>query len=286
MRPIRGIGAAALITTVLATTVAAPAQASIPARVAALQSALKSLHLYSGFVDGVRGPLTRHGIRAFQRRRGLHVDGIVGPETRRALGWRGKPGLGSRVMRYGDRGWDVAALQFLLQRAGHGPGRADGLFGPLTRAAVVRAQEAAGIGVDFPEPEGTPIRAAGVGTVIYAAYNGGGYGNLVVIQHRLGYTSWYGHMSRSAAHVGESVTGGTLIGYVGQTGDATGPHVHFEVRHYNTPINPVPLLLNAVASSAPGQAGGVEPEECAGRRRPTRRPPPGSEWIGRERLCR
>ena len=141
-------------------------------------------------------------------------------------------------------------------------------------------------GVDFPEPEGTPIRAAGVGTVIYAAYNGGGYGNLVVIQHRLGYTSWYGHMSRIAAHVGESVTGGTLIGYVGQTGDATGPHVHFEVRHYDTPINPVPLLLNAVASSAPGQAGGIAPEECAGHWRPTRRPPAGSDWIGRERLCR
>jgi peptidoglycan hydrolase-like protein with peptidoglycan-binding domain len=342
MRPIRGFGAAALITTVLAITVATPAQAGIPARVAALQSALKSLHLYSGFVDGVRGPLTRHGIRAFQRRRGLHVDGILGPETRRALGWRGRPGLGSRIMRYGDKGWDVAALQFLLQRAGHGPGRADGLYGPLTRAAVVRAQEADGIGVDglagpetiralrtggggnhgtaatptgpvrflrpvpgpigspfgaprngythtgvdFPEPEGTPIRAAGVGTVIYAAYNGGGYGNLVVIQHRLGYTSWYGHMSRIAAHVGESVTGGTLIGYVGQTGDATGPHVHFEVRHYDTPINPVPLLLNAVASSAPGQAGGIAPEECLGHWRPTRRPPPGSDWIGRERLCR
>jgi murein DD-endopeptidase MepM/ murein hydrolase activator NlpD len=340
MRPIQTIAAAALLMAIAISAAAPPAQASIPARVAPLQSALKELHLYSGFVDGVRGPLTRHGIVALQRRRGLHVDGIAGPETRRALGWRGRPGLGSRVMGYGDRGWDVAALQFLLQRAGHGPGRADGLFGPLTRAAVVRGQEASGIavdglagpetirslrtgaggdhgsaptgpvrflrpvpgpigspfgaprngythtGVDFPEPEGTPIRAAGVGTVIYAAYNGGGYGNLVVIQHRLGYTSWYGHMSEIAAHVGEDVVGGTLIGYVGQTGDATGPHLHFEVRHYDTPINPVPLLLSAVASSAPGKSGGIEPEECAGERRPSRRPPPGSDWIARERLCR
>jgi hypothetical protein len=341
MRRIRGIGAAALLfATVLAVSVAPPAEASIPARVAALQSALKELHLYNGFVDGVRGPLTRHGVRALQRRRGLRVDGIAGPETRRALGWRGRPGLGSRVMRYGDRGWDVAALQFLLQRAGRGPGRADGLFGPLTRASVVRAQEAAGIGVDglagpvtirslrtgaggdntgtptgpvrflrpvpgpigdpfgaprngythtgvdIPDPEGTPIGAAGVGTVIYAAYNGGGYGNLVVIQHRLGYTSWYGHMSRITAHVGENVVGGTRIGYVGQTGDATGPHLHFEVRHYDTPINPVPLMLSAVASSAPGRTGGIRPEECVGGRQPTRRPPPGSDWIGRERLCR
>src|SRR5215475_468670 len=138
-------GALALI--LIALLAPAPADAS-PARVAAVQSALQALRLYSGFVDGVKGPLTRHGIRSFQRRRGLRVDGIAGPETRRALGWRGRPGLGSRVMRYGDQGWDVAALQFLLQRAGHGAGRADGLFGPLTRAAVVRAQEAAGIGVD------------------------------------------------------------------------------------------------------------------------------------------
>ncbi len=335
MRLVRRIGALGLI---LAALVAAPADAS-PAKVAALQSALQSLQLYSGFVDGIKGPLTRHGIRAFQRRRGLHVDGIIGPETRRALGWRGRPGFGSRVMRYGDKGWDVAALQFLLQRAGHGSGRADGLFGPLTRAAVVRAQEAAGVGVDglagpvtirslrsgvsgnngeaptgpvwflrpvpgpigdpfgaprngythtgvdFPEPEGAPIAAAGVGTVIYAAYNGGGYGNLVVIQHRLGYTSWYGHMSEITAYVGEDVVGGTRIGYVGSTGDATGPHLHFEVRHYDTPINPVPLLLSTVAgrlatTARRGPSGGCDGVN-RGRRGSARR----DNWIATERLC-
>jgi peptidoglycan hydrolase-like protein with peptidoglycan-binding domain len=333
MRLLRSIGAMALILLLAP----APADAS-PAKVAALQSALQALQLYSGFVDGVKGPLTRHGVRSFQRRRGLHVDGIAGPETRRALGWRGRPGLGSRVMRYGDKGWDVAALQFLLQRAGHGAGRADGLFGPLTRAAVMRAQAAAGIavdglagpvtirslrsgaggdntgapsgpvrflrpvpgpigdpfgaprngythtGVDFPEPEGTPIAAAGVGTVIYAAYNGGGYGNLVVIQHRLGYTSWYGHMSRIAAYVGEDVVGGTRIGYVGSTGDATGPHLHFEVRHYDTPINPAPLLLDQVArpasAAARGPSGG-----CDGDNRARRGSPRRDNWIATERLC-
>jgi murein DD-endopeptidase MepM/ murein hydrolase activator NlpD len=333
MRLVRRIGALALILTVLVAPAAADAS---PAKVAALQSALQALRLYSGFVDGIKGPLTRHGIRSFQRRRGLHVDGIVGPETRRALGWRGRPGLGSRTMRYGDRGWDVAALQFLLQRAGHGPGRADGLFGPLTRAAVVRAQEAAGIevdglagpatirllrsgasgddgeaptvpvrflrpvpgpigdpfgaprngythtGVDFPEPEGTPIGAAGVGTVIYAAYNGGGYGNLVVIQHRLGYTSWYGHMSRITAYVGEDVVGGTRIGYVGSTGDATGPHLHFEVRHYDTPINPVPLLLPTVAERPETTPQRGPPGGCDGVSRNSAR---RDNWIAAERLC-
>jgi murein DD-endopeptidase MepM/ murein hydrolase activator NlpD len=335
MRLVRRIGALALILTALLAP--APANAS-PAKVAALQSALQGLRLYDGYVDGIEGPLTRRAILALQRRRGLAPDGVFGPRTRRALGWRGKHGLGSRVMRFGDKGWDVAALQFLLQRAGHGPGRADGLFGPLTRAAVVRAQEAAGIGVDglagpatiralrsgaggdsgetptgpvrflrpvpgpigdpfgaprngythtgvdFPEPEGTPIAATGVGTVIYAAYNGGGYGNLVVIQHRLGYTSWYGHMSRIAAYVGEDVVGGTRIGYVGSTGDATGPHLHFEVRHYDTPIDPVPRLLSAVASrvtTVPRRAPSGGCDDVSLGRRSTRR----GDWIATERLC-
>jgi hypothetical protein len=146
MRSIRAVGASALAAALIALA-PAPATAS-PASVAALQAALTAKGLYGGYVDGIKGPLTRHAVLAFQRRRDLQVDGIAGPRTRRALGWRGRPGLGSRVMRFGNRGWDVAALQFLLQRAGHGPGRADGIFGPLTKAAVLRAQGAAGIAVD------------------------------------------------------------------------------------------------------------------------------------------
>jgi peptidoglycan hydrolase-like protein with peptidoglycan-binding domain len=332
MRPIRVIGASALV--VVALVVPARAEAS-PANVAALQAALKGLHLYSGYVDGIRGPLTRRGVTAFQRRRGLAADGIAGSKTRRALGWRGRPRLGSRVMRVGKRGWDVAALQFLLQRAGHGPGRADGVFGPLTRGAVLRAQRAAGIavdglagpvtirslrgrtetpegpvrflrpvpgpigdgfgaprgdhrheGLDFPVPYGTRVGAAGVGTTIYAAYNYGGYGNLVVIQHRLGFTTWYAHLSSITSWVGEEVVGGTRIGYVGSTGDSTGPHLHFEVRRYDTPIDPVPLLLTAVASrSAGSDEDRRDPRECARVRHRPPKPPPGSDWIARERLC-
>src|SRR5882757_5292025 len=308
MRPLRAVGALALIVVLIA--IPAPANASRES-VAALQAGLKALHLYDGYVDGVRGPLTRDAVSSFQQSRGLPVDGIAGPQTRRALGWRGKPPLGSRVMRSGNRGWDVAALQFLLQRAGHGPGRADGLFGALTEAAVERAQSAAGIGVDglagpvtigslqggsspqppsdpespsgpvlflrpvpgplgdgfgaprgdhlhtgidFPVPYGTPVGAAGVGTTIYAEYNYGGYGNLVVVQHRLGYTSWYAHLSSITTWVGEPVVGGTRIGYVGSTGNSTGPHLHFEVRLYDTPIDPAPLLLSSVAARPLGSS--------------------------------
>jgi peptidoglycan hydrolase-like protein with peptidoglycan-binding domain len=331
MRPIRAIGASALILAAIAFPSRADAS---PPNVAALQAALKALHLYGGYVDGIRGPLTRRGVVVLQRRRGLRVDGIAGPQTRRSLGWRGRPRLGSRLIRIGSRGWDVAALQFLLQRAGHGPGRADGLFGPLTRGAVQRAQRAAGVavdgvagpvtigslrgvveppgdpvqflrpvagsigdgfgaprggrrheGLDFPVPFGTRVGAAGRGTTIYADYNYGGYGNLVVIQHRLGFTTWYAHLSSITTWVGEQVVGGTRIGYVGSTGYSTGPHLHFEVRRYDTPIDPVPRLLSTATSSLrPDRRSGSR--ECGGVKPEVRKPPPGSDWIARERLCR
>jgi hypothetical protein len=83
----------------------------------------------------------------------------------------------------------------------------------------------------------------------------GGYGNLVVVKHRLGFESWYAHLSLIVASEGEAVVGGTRIGYVGSTGHATGPHLHFEVRHFGTPIDPVPRLLAATASGARARTG-------------------------------
>ncbi len=328
----------ATVVLVVALALALPASAgAASAHTAALQSALTALGLYKGFVDGVRGPLTRSAIIRFQRRRHLAVDGIAGPQTRRALGRRGRPRLGRRLMRMGQRGWDVAALQFLLQRRGFGPGAADGMFGGLTQAAVIRAQRSAGIGVDglagratirslrggvsrrqrtsvspgrflrpvpgsigdgfgapreggrrhqgvdFPVAYGTRIGAAAAGTTIFAARNYGGYGNLVVVQHALGYTTWYAHMSRITSWVGERVSAGTRLGYVGSTGYSTGPHLHFEIRRYNTPVNPASLLLSAVAARKRDQSGGASAPECRSVKRS--QAPRGSSWIARERLC-
>ena len=86
--------------------------------------------------------------------------------------------------------------------------------------------------VDLAAPTGTPIMAAADGTVIVAKSGGwnGGYGSYVVIQHGNGSQTLYAHMSKVAAYDGESVVQGQVIGYVGETGDATGPHVHFEIR--------------------------------------------------------
>jgi murein DD-endopeptidase MepM/ murein hydrolase activator NlpD len=280
-------------------------------KVAAVQVALKRLGLYNATVDGVRGPLTTAAIMSFQRRHGLVVDGVVGPQTRRAFGKSGRPALGSRTMKRGDRGWDVAAMQFILARRGYPPGAIDAVFGPMTDTAVRNFQRAYGLtadglagpqtvsalrrgsasrgttpvangpvrllrpvpgpigdrfgapreggrrhtGIDFPLPAGTRVGAAGVGVTEFAGWNSGGYGNLVVVRHRLGYTTWYAHLSSITTWVGGQVTGGTRLGYVGSTGHSTGPHLHFELRRNAVPIDPLPYLLQAVATSS-GRGGG------------------------------
>ena len=127
---------------------AAPASAQADAGVAALQVALRAKQLYSGSIDGIWGPGTAGGVRRLQAARGLVVDGIVGPRTRRALGWRGRPRLGRRPIRAGARGWDVAALQFLLARHGFPSGPMDGILGPRGSAALQRFQAWAGLVAD------------------------------------------------------------------------------------------------------------------------------------------
>ena len=109
------------------------------ANIAALQVALRAQRLYAGSVDGIDGPGTVAAVRRLQRRSRLDADGIAGPLTRRTLGRRGRPALGSRVVGPGDRGWDVAALQFLLAWRGFPSGaRIDGGFGEHTGAVIVR----------------------------------------------------------------------------------------------------------------------------------------------------
>jgi murein DD-endopeptidase MepM/ murein hydrolase activator NlpD len=298
----RPIAAAILI--ILALPTGAASAYSKP-KVAALQVALKALNHYGGSIDGIRGPKTIAATKRFQRKRRLAADGVVGPKTRRALGKRGRPKLGSRVMRKGQRGWDVAGLQFMLRKRGFSPGSVDGGFGPRTYSSVRRFQSARGLtvdgivgsatlsalrkkrkrstaggntgspsgpvrflrpvrgpmgdgfgyppgrggrrhdGIDFPVPFGTPVGAAGVGTVSFAGWNSGGYGNLLVIQHRLGFQTWYAHLASFSARTGQRVAGGVKVASVGSTGRSTGPHLHWEVRHNGVPVNPMPYLLSA-----------------------------------------
>jgi hypothetical protein len=109
-------------------------------QIAGLQVALRAHGMYHGAIDGVQGPKTKAAIRAFQRRRGLTVDGLAGQQTRRALGRLGKPLYGRRILRRGAIGYDVAVLQFLLRRSGFRIGRIDGHFGPHTEVILKRFQ--------------------------------------------------------------------------------------------------------------------------------------------------
>lgn len=97
-------------------------------------------------------------------------------------------------------------------------------------------------GQDMEAPSGTPISAAANGTVTYAGWMNG-YGQIVIIDHGGGLFTRYGHMSRIEATVGQTVTRGQLIGLVGSTGRSTGPHVHYEVRINDKPVDPLPYLL-------------------------------------------
>lgn len=98
------------------------------------------------------------------------------------------------------------------------------------------------LGIDIAAGMGAPIFAADSGVVVYAAAIGGGYGNMIMIDHGNGYHTVYAHLSQFAVRCGQSVFQGNTIGFAGSTGRSTGPHLHFEVRYMGGFINPWHVL--------------------------------------------
>jgi peptidoglycan hydrolase-like protein with peptidoglycan-binding domain len=283
-----GLRLAALLIVFAALAFAAPAFGAGSPGTAALQVALRSRGLYHGTIDGESGPATTRAVKRFQRLAGLPADGVPGPATRRALGRYGKHVLGTRPLKEGATGWDVAELQFLLAWHGFpsatfdgGLGlhtaralrhfqrwaglRPDGIAGASTFAALRRAPAACPIslawpvngpvgdgygprgdrfhaGMDFLADTGTPVGAASAGRVTFAGYAAGGWGNLVVVLHADGVRTLYAHLSKVSVRLGQSVATGNRLGLVGATGDATGPHLHFEVRLRGAAVDPLPAL--------------------------------------------
>jgi murein DD-endopeptidase MepM/ murein hydrolase activator NlpD len=106
-------------------------------------------------------------------------------------------------------------------------------------------------GIDIDAPYGTPVRAAAEGDVVGAA-TVSGYGKEVVLDHGHELSTIYGHLSGIEVVSGQHVTRGQVIGYVGQSGRATGPHLHYEVRVHNVPVNPHKYLRTTYAQEELG----------------------------------
>lgn len=96
-------------------------------------------------------------------------------------------------------------------------------------------------GIDLECPAGTPVHATAPGIVTFSGTQGA-YGDIVVIDHGGGYSTAYAHLSRRALRAGDPVRRGDIVGAVGRTGNATAPHLHYEVRRNGEAINPEPYL--------------------------------------------
>jgi len=114
-------------------------------------------------------------------------------------------------------------------------GRVGSSFGE--REDPINGEGAFHSGLDLDAPFGTPVRASADGRVLDAAMRPG-YGREIVLSHGHDVETVYGHLSAMSVMPGQHVTRGQVIGYVGQSGRATGPHLHYEVRVHNVPVNP------------------------------------------------
>jgi murein DD-endopeptidase MepM/ murein hydrolase activator NlpD len=178
--------------------------------VAALQFLLAWHGFPSATIDGGLGIHTELALRHFQRWAGLAPDGVAGDTTFAAL--RRAPATCPIAL-----AWPLAAP------VGDG-------FGP--RGNRFHA------GIDLIAAQGTPVAAAAAGRVVFAGFAAGGWGKLVIVAHADGVKTMYAHLATVAVHRKELVAVGSRLGTVGATGDASGPHLHFEVRLRGAAVDP------------------------------------------------
>ncbi len=119
----------------------------------------------------------------------------------------------------------------------------DGQFiWPVRGGVISQGFRAGHRAIDIAAPIGTPVYAADNGVVIKSGYSQDGYGGRVIIDHQIDYVTLYAHLSQALVEVGDVVQKGQLIGYVGSTGNSTGPHIHLELRDFGFLVDPRALL--------------------------------------------
>jgi murein DD-endopeptidase MepM/ murein hydrolase activator NlpD len=121
---------------------------------------------------------------------------------------------------------------------------ADKFRWPISGRVITDFANSKGTGINIEAPEGTAVRAAENGQVIYAGSGVEGYGNLVLIRHPNGYVSAYAHLKDMNVAKGTVVNRGDNIGTAGMTGSVSKPQLHFELRKGATPVDPIPLLAS------------------------------------------
>ena len=99
-------------------------------------------------------------------------------------------------------------------------------------------------GVDIASSEGSPVVASADGKVVYTGYDDYGYGNLVVIDHGYGLKTYYAHLAAIKTTAQKKIRRGEIVGEVGSTGRSTDPHLHYEIRIFETPVNPESYILD------------------------------------------
>jgi murein DD-endopeptidase MepM/ murein hydrolase activator NlpD len=224
--------------------------------VAGVQTALAVQHLYRGPIDGILGPQTLAALKALQQRERLASANVLGTRTLSALGKLGRPRYGTRTLRLGLVGLDVAGLQFELRYHGF-PTRGRGGFDVATRTALIGFQRFAGLradgvagrgtfaaldrpppvtpklhsplpliqhatpvgnAVELACPYGTAVAAVAVGTVVFAGNRPHGYGYTVITRDARGLEVLYAHLARIDLRRGQSVVPGAFVGLAGWTG--------------------------------------------------------------------
>lgn len=109
-------------------------------------------------------------------------------------------------------------------------------------------------GLDLAAPTGRPVLVTANGRVVYAGWQGG-FGKKIEVDHGNGYVTWYGHLSKIEVAIGEQVARGAVIGEVGATGEATGPHLHYQIMRNGIAIDPLPYLRGRSRSTENPFAG-------------------------------